>query len=400
MGNIVSDPNDYNLYAGTELKKIIEKWAASEYDAGLSWGKIDFHGTPLKIKNLLKKRACCTRQKIMNIALPTVDLNLYGPNSIKEGYTAFKVRVFNDDAFKDPKTCLFVDESLPNDDSQVSYYQDTLIGNAGANPKCKSIYERGGVNLGLCEKVKAERISNYGGRPAQSAYGFYATNPKVLRDNSLETYNNYTDCNCQNSILRDIQLPKLLGFDNLNSVDTFVQSNDSYCSKCSGEGTCYISSLQKVSSLCINISEVQNSIVENASNLQNIQTCSLNNTVGDSAYSDPALAAQWASSYVMPTTQAPQAAKSGLLNAATSGNLSDFTSQNKTAIIIISIFIVIIILIIIGVLIYKKKKSSDYSDYYPSYPEPYPQEPYQEPYSQEQYSQRNYPSPYEQSSEV
>jgi len=372
MGNIVSDPNDYNLYAGTELKKVIEKWAVNKYDAGLSWGKIDIHGTPIKINNLLKKRACCTRQKIMNIALPTVDLNVYGPNSIKDGYTVFKVRVFEDNDFKDPKTCLFIDESLPNDKSLVSYYQDTLIGNAGANPKCKSLYERGGVNLALCEKIKAERISNYGGRPAQSAYGYYATNTKVLKDNSLDSYNNYTDCNCQNSILRDIRLPKLLGFDNLNSLETFVQSNDAYCSKCGGEGTCFISSLQRVNSLCINISEVQNALIENASNLQNIQTCSLQNTVGDSTYTDPALAASWASSYIMPTTQAPQAAKSGLLNQ-TSGAISQLSADNKKIIIIISVFIGILIIIIIGVVIYKKRQASrnEYSEqYYPPPPSP------------------------------
>ena len=141
MGNIVSDPIDNNLIQNTQLKKIIETWAKNNYDAGLSWGKTDIHNTPIRIKNLLLKRACCTRQTNMNIALPIVDIVGIGTNSVRDCYKPIKVILFEDDAFtKNPEVCIFNDESQPNDLRSFSYYQDVLVGNAGANSKCKSFY--------------------------------------------------------------------------------------------------------------------------------------------------------------------------------------------------------------------------------------------------------------------
>jgi hypothetical protein len=356
MGNIVSDPIDNNLIQNTELKKIIEQWAMNDYDAGISWGKIDIHNTPIRVKNLLKKRACCTRQTNMIIALPNVDIFSSGANSIKEGYKPVKIILFEDDAFvRNPDVCRFIDQSQPNDPRTYSYYQDVLVGNAGASAKCKSLYEGGGTNLGLCNKIKTERISTYKGKPAQSAYGFYATNQQVIKDNSLDLYNNYTDCNCLNSILRDINVPQVLGFSNLNSLEQLVQSNDAYCTKCSSAGICYISSAQRVNSLCINISEIQNTLVENNSNLQNIQNCSMDNTIGDTSYVDPSIANDWVSQYITTSPVSEQQAQGGLINP----DQTIVQSNTNTIIIAISILIGIIIIAVILVKVYKPKKQGE-----------------------------------------
>jgi hypothetical protein len=356
MGNIVSDPLDNNLIKNTELKNIIEEWAKNEYDAGLSWNKIDSNKKPIKIKNLLKKRACCTRQTAMLIALPDVNISGTAATTVKKGYKPVKIIVFNDSEFaENPDVCKFIDESQPNDDKIYSYYQTPLIGNIGANIKCKSLYESGQTNLELCKKIKFERGENYKSSAPQTAYGYFATDTKALKDNNLDQYNNYTDCNCENSILRNIDIPKVLGFSNLNSVDTLVQSNDAYCSKCATSGSCYISSMQRVNSLCINISQIQNALTDNSSNLQNIQSCSMSNTVDDGK-----AVADWASNYLNPTTQA-------VTQSVTADNSKSSSNNIKTIIIGIAILIVIIMIIVLIVRYLKKKgkkgtRNDNYND--------------------------------------
>jgi hypothetical protein len=364
MGNIISDPNDNYLLANTQLRKIVEDWALNDYDAGLGYRRTDIYNNQLVVKNVLRKRACCTRNTVMNIALPIVDINSIN-NPIKTGYQPIKIRVFEDGALdKDnPVECNFVDESQPGDkDSRgnyrkVSYLQKILQLNQGANAKCSSLYEDGGTNLGLCTKIKLERQVIYN-KPSQNAYGYYASNEQIIKDNSLDSYNNYTDCNCKNSILRDIILPTIAGYDNINSRETFVQSNDSYCSKCSAAGTCYISSSQRVSSLCINISEIQNSIADSSSNLQNIQSCNMSNTVNtpNSDTSAPSTGEDWISQFLTPTSQSTD----GNAQASTSKQpttSSSMDSNTKNIIIGLSVVAGLIIIGLIIFIIYKKNKT-------------------------------------------
>jgi hypothetical protein len=349
MGNIVSDNTDNKLFINKEISSIIEEWAKNEYDAGLGWGRKDIFRNNINIKNLLQKRACCTQTPVINIALPIINLEASSEaNIIARGYTPVKIRVFNDDDFtKKPELCNFYDESSPNSLNKVVYLQN-FTGKQNTNGNCTSLYTSGGSNLGLCRKIKDERKLMYNNQPARSAYSYYATDEKVLRDNSLAYYNNYTDCNCENSILRDIPLEGVFGFSNINNREVFVQSNDSYCTTCSTNGACYVSAKEAISALCINISNVQNSIAENASNITNVQTCQLDNQVGQTENVDDNKPDEvWLQKYLIPptTSSAPP------INVPQGNN-------NNTIVLIIAITILVAI-IIVGVIIIKLYKNKN-----------------------------------------
>jgi hypothetical protein len=123
MGNIVSDPNDNQLIVNTRIRDLITDWAKNDYDAGLSWGRMTLDGsTAIKLKNILQKRACCTRQAVMTVALPIVDLNSSSSNLIKPGYTPVRIRVFEDGEFNtNPTTCNFYVQNSPNEPNKFYY---------------------------------------------------------------------------------------------------------------------------------------------------------------------------------------------------------------------------------------------------------------------------------------
>ncbi len=265
MGNIVSDENQ-NLKEG-KLKSIIENWANNTYDAGLNYGNTK------KINQLLQKRACCTRQTSMLIGLPIID----GSN-VNGGYYPVKIQLFNIDPQKitDPsewdKYCFI--------DNDNSYYQLPINKetNPVANPNCTALYTNYNTgiseNLNLCGSIEAERTINYSDNNQQISYGFYATDPAVIDSQNnqsfrtLETLNNYTDCNCLNSILRLIP-----NADKIQQMEQLVQSNDTFCTSCASEGICYIESDQKDQFLCLNVLNVGTEIAENSSNIIYNQNC-------------------------------------------------------------------------------------------------------------------------------
>ncbi len=356
MGNIVSDPNDNQLILNSRLKNIISDWAKNDYDAGLSWGKISRDGTTaIKIKNVLRKRACCTRQTVMNVALPIIDLNMGGSNLIKPGYTPVNIRVFSATEFNtNPGACLLMDESNPSDPSPEDYYQNFSADDLNLRNGCISLYQSGATNLGLCKKIKEENRNTYNNDPLQSAYGYYASDRNVISDNSIDSYNNYTDCNCENSILRDVPID-VLGYSNISNREVFVQSNDSYCFSCSTNGRCFVYAKVSTTSLCINISNIKESIAENSSNITNIQSCNTdtsltNPNTDDSSNPERLLDPSWAASYLKPTGTSSK--------VATDAPIIIQPPNNNIAIISISVLIgiLIIALIIIVFKLYKKNK--------------------------------------------
>ncbi len=349
MGNIVSDPNDNQLIANTRIRDLITDWAKNDYDAGLSWRRTNIDGsTAIKLKNILQKRACCTRQAVMTIALPIIDLNSIGSNLIKPGYTPIKIRVFEDSEFNtNPNTCKFYVQNSPNEQNKVSYLQNFTAQNLNDVAVCSALYQSGSVNLGLCKKIKDENKQLYAD-PSQQSYGYYATDRNVISDNSLDSYNNYTDCNCENSILRDITLPAINGLTNLNHKEVFVQSADNYCTTCSTNGRCYVYAKLVTNSVCINIADIKDTIAENSSSITNIQKCSVNNE-----FLDPGADERTTDNsnldltgYIKPTTK-----------AAGNAPIIIQPSNNNTAIIAISVLIGILI-ISLFVIIYKLYKKS------------------------------------------
>jgi hypothetical protein len=360
MGNIVSDPNDNQLILNSRLRDIISDWAKNDYDAGLSWKKITIDGlTAIKLKNVLRKRACCTRQTVMNVALPIIDLNASGSNVIKPGYSPVNIRVFRENEFNiNPNACKLLDESKPNEPVGIDYLQTFSTDNFNLAPGCSSLYPSGGINLGLCKKIKIENMKTYNNDPLQSAYGYYASDRLVQSENSIDTYNNYTDCNCENSILRDVKLPSTLGYTNINNREVFVQSNDSYCFSCSSNGRCFVSSKVASNTVCINIAEVKESIAESSGSINNIQTCEANNNLNNPDIDESSLNPSFAGSYGQPTTTSSK--------VPTNPDIIVQAPNSNTAIIAISVLIGILIIALVFIIfrLYKKKniENTDYTE--------------------------------------
>jgi hypothetical protein len=262
MGNIISDSNNY-ITQNTELKKLIENWALNDYDAGLNYNKT---GTP--IKNLLRKRACCTRNPTMTIALPNIDLT--HSKLIKEGYTPIKINVFNQSQLASldiySPLCKFPNENK-SETGSFSYYQGILSKGTYVNNACSAIYMDGTTDLNLCKKIKNENKSIYS-KTSQQAYGYYAEQP-----NNLTNYNNYYDCTCKNSILQDLDLNVFET--NVNNKEMIVQNNDSYCKTCSNGGRCFIETNQNAENICINMANVERLTAQGGSSINNVQNCSI-----------------------------------------------------------------------------------------------------------------------------
>jgi hypothetical protein len=274
MGNIISNTSDHTLLnSNSVLKTIIENWALNDYDAGLNYNRAPTDG---KVKELLKKRACCTQRKEMIIALPEIDTNhLKTPLSaaskslIKEGYYPVQIRVFDENETISSSLCKFNDTK----NEEKDYFQQKVSKTTGvsANLSCAALYASGATDLKLCKKIKNENNLIYH-NASQGAYGYYA---KENSYDTLVTNNNYLDCTCKNSTLQDVNIASdnILLDTHINNNEILVQTNDSYCTNCSATGKCYIPSDQKVDSLCINIQNARNLVAEYNSNIMNTQSC-------------------------------------------------------------------------------------------------------------------------------
>ena len=288
MGNIVSDQNNNNYLKDGKLNETITDWAINNYDAGLNYGKTDN-----KIKKLLQKRACCTSSPYVNIALPIIDVN-----DIQPGYYPVKIQAFNGSPLTN-KLCIISDNyninpprlnQLDENINKQNYLQPIITkeNNNTANDNCTAIYTTNGE--GLCSSIKNERQINYPNNLQANAYGYYASQPTVTdsmdKSDTLLKYNNYTDCNCLNSVLRDTLKMET------NNIETIVQSNDIYCTTCSTAGKCYIGSDESVDTLCINYLDIESSL-----NAQDNSNIILNQNCGDS--SSPAAASNKTVTYII-----------------------------------------------------------------------------------------------------
>ena len=328
MGNIVT--SNYNLPGNSFLSELINKWAINDYDAGVNYKKT------YTIKNLLKKRACCTKTKKQIIAFPDIQLNKPYDQQISNIYYPVNIKVFQDlDRLEDSTKnyCIFKNELL-KDDADYSFFQNpiskTSIG--AANASCSTIYEGGGGNLDLCGLIKNERDMQHPSDLSKQSYGFYSINP-----NTLNSLNNYTDCNCRNSMLKQFPVEIIENAPNVSDLgEMMAQSNDRYCSECARAGSCYIPANHTVESLCINIAKITDVVAENNSNVVNNQSCNMG---GNSAKVDMG---DKLPSYVPPSPSSP------------SSPTTPPSSSNTTTYILIGIAIlIVIILILIGLKLFK-----------------------------------------------
>jgi hypothetical protein len=167
MGNIIVKPSDQTqtvLDDSTGIGKIIKKWALDNYD--------------VKHKDLLLKRACCTRQQNMPITLPYIDADGNVNND--------ESNVIYINLFKNSNELVSTCKTILGDDKYTyDYYKDGYR----ASDTCKSVYlDIGNVN-GLCTEIKNKRKLLYDDE-FMIAYG-----PDKLGSA-------YPDCNCINSVYR------------------------------------------------------------------------------------------------------------------------------------------------------------------------------------------------------
>jgi hypothetical protein len=335
MGNIITGEN-YELNYNTALSELIHKWAITEYDAGLNYKK------NYNIKNLLKKRSCCTRNKNMIIGFPNIDLNKSYEKQIDDIYYPINIKVFDDSvnllhSTVSPIECSFDDEYKKT--TNINYYQTPIstVLTGGANENCTIIYEQGFGRLNLCGNIKKEREIQHPTDLPKQSYGYYSNTPAIL-----DSANNYTDCNCQNSILKNPKLgAELIETSGIIGEvgEMMAQLNDKFCIDGTRNGKCYIPSYHGVNMLCINMAAIKNIVTENNSNILNNQSCNVSQGSPTPTTSPISL-----------NTTSPTS--TSLISEPTTTSIP-VTPQKSQNIILIAIVIVIIILILIALKIFK-----------------------------------------------
>jgi hypothetical protein len=340
MGNIVTGEN-YELNYNTALSDLIHKWAITEYDAGLNYKK------NYTIKNLLKKRSCCTRNNNMIIGFPKIDLNESYEQQIDDIYYPINIKVFEDsvnlvNSTKAPEECYFDDEYKNR--TNMNYYQTPIssVLTGAANENCTLIYEEGLGRLDLCGNIKKERMVQHPNDLPKQSYGYYSNNPAIL-----DSANNYTDCNCQNSILKNPKLAvEIIDISpNIGNVgETMAQMNDKFCIDGMRNGKCYIPAYHGVSMLCVNMAGIKNIITENNSNIVNNQSCNISPGGSSITTTSPVP--------LNTTSPVPLNTTSNSLTSASTTTSIPITPKISQNNILIAVGIVIIILILIALKIF------------------------------------------------
>lgn len=295
MGNIILAAD--GTIQNSILADKINDWAKHTYHDGLNYENHMLYetiGTNPKYDDLLMKRACCTGQTSMNIALPNAVIsnegkvigistvqpenpailrnssgNIIGGNTLannfnyRDSYIPLKVNIF-DSSFDLTTQCYF-------ENSNLYAVKTTDTGGFNVTPACKALYRGEAHNKGLCEHVEHDRAKVYT-TDTQIAYGPY------LDDNS----NVYPDCNCENSLLRgenrNLKLvDKSSGRPVYNADDEMLaQFFDKRCFSLGPAGFKPWNAIPQ--NLCININQTQNISADTKSTINQNQTCNLSNS--------------------------------------------------------------------------------------------------------------------------
>ncbi len=188
MGNILISEYS-NTIQQSKLGDLINEWALNDYDDGLKFNKLN---SPKLWNKLLQKRACCTNQSNMTLAFPYL---IKTNNNITDVATANSATPYAPLSFETNSDCKFpIDNSSYESTYKIKVNDDNSW--AWPNNNCSTLYngtsEISSNIKGFCDHIKEDRQKNYSD-PSKIAYGMYKND-----DNN----NAYTDCNCNNSILR------------------------------------------------------------------------------------------------------------------------------------------------------------------------------------------------------
>jgi hypothetical protein len=257
MGNTIANPN--GEMHDIKLNKYIQEWALNDYNNGLSIDNI----SKVRFKNLLKKRACCTKQTRIPIAIPSVN------NNGEIEYSSVFIQVFPSIKDITPEACTFEPVIINGIERNKIYYHKDSNGFIISDINCDPIYR------GLCDKVKKDR-SRYNG-DIERLYGPYPDSKveKIGETNNKE--NQYIDCNCKNSIYFTDIINVSANSQNINP-DSLAQTLDSRCAL--NLASTFKLSDNRIQDLCLNTINIAGNITpEDQSKIGLNQTCSKSNTI-------------------------------------------------------------------------------------------------------------------------
>jgi hypothetical protein len=242
MGNTISEPNG-ELY-DTVLSNMVNKWALNKYTMDLP--------NNASYQNLIKKRACCTKQTSIPISIPS-----YDEQNRKLEFSSVNINVFSNEDEITPSTCSFENDRFGN--KKQYYFQDNN-GFIISNQNCAAIYPT------ICNSVLKDRQNNENDYTRH--YGGYPDTKN--RIDLLNKVNTFIDCNCKNSLyLSDVINAQTVNNVNPNSL---AQSLDTRCSMNSTKTFKTID--DRIANLCLNNINVTGDIgVNNDAQLGITQTC-------------------------------------------------------------------------------------------------------------------------------
>ena len=341
MGNIVADSSkdsnkSGNLITTTTLGKFINDWALNNYTAH----------PDLKAKEQLKKRACCTRQSRIPIALPGFDLDPADTNYDTKIKTAPFVPVYGVNIQVIPSM-----ESLSAEQynttckiESLDYVADKGSGGSGAvtstNEACKNFYRTDTRNnTGLCDYVLKNR-NQYkdakGDMTNNNAYGpepdfDYGPSDDERKKRAKNMTNAYVDCNCENSSINVIPSIKANFEDVKYPLEDIIQNSDL---RCSANGSYTWKTRVKPITMCISVIKTGNISASGGGNINVKSECNISqNNTADKAAS----AANAAAAAATPAANAPAPAATPAANAPAAAvtpaaaTISTLPKQNLTA---------------------------------------------------------------------
>lgn len=227
MGNVVSD-NNYNL-KNYVINDFITNWAKEHFDNGLN-----YNDDNIRYKyEFLRKRACCTRNNIMKIALPEINNNDVATNFNYVPVNIVLSEMLTQDSYG---TCLMAENQSSSNNSKQDYLYN-FDSNKQMTPACVRLYGGGKDtdSYNFCELVAIENRLMFSDAN-EIHYGKYGVTNKKGKEAAY--YDNvFVDCNCENSIMREEQY-KLLKLSienqgkghNMYDPDIMAQLLDVQCS--------------------------------------------------------------------------------------------------------------------------------------------------------------------------
>ncbi len=245
MGNTLSDTG--SLRTDTILGQYVNQWALNDYNPNPTAEAQNL------FKQSLKKRACCTGQKEIQISLPDV-------NEDDVIISSLGVKVFNKDEDINIENCNLISKnSGEKEQYKFTEKKGGLV--LADNNSCKTFYGQ------LCQNAINDRVDP----ELTKSQKYYSVYGDQIDGENYTKQNPYIDCNCENSFfVKDRDLFQQNQYD----VQTLAQSNDIRCSGPSHKTFKQVD--KKVGNICINMARVGAVSQSDASSLNIGQNCSIN----------------------------------------------------------------------------------------------------------------------------